>query len=119
MEVEDEVQLADIAKVAVQDLHIVVDDLQRDQLVVALVNAHHKVQAGIPLVHHLQSLASSETEAWAIAWEQYPLPPSQSFASSVLSCFISLQAAEDKIEEHLDVLVVQEVAELQRSAEGH
>ena len=35
VEVEDEVQLTDIAKVAVQNLHIVVNDLQRDQLVVA------------------------------------------------------------------------------------
>ena len=53
MEVEDEVQLADVAKVAVQHLHIVVDDLEGDKLVIPQVDAHHKVQAGIPLVHHL------------------------------------------------------------------
>ncbi len=55
MEVEDEVQLADIAEVAVQHLHKLVDDLQGDQLVVGAVHAHHKVQAGIPLVDHLQT----------------------------------------------------------------
>lgn len=53
MEVEDKVQLADVAKVAVQHLHILVDDLQGDQLIVSGVHAHHKVQAGIPLVDHL------------------------------------------------------------------
>lgn len=54
VEVEDEVKLADIPKVAVQNLHIVVYELQGDKLVVAGVNAHDKVQAGIPLVHHLE-----------------------------------------------------------------
>jgi hypothetical protein len=53
VEVEDEIKLAHIAKVAVQDLHIVMHKLQGDQLIVASINAHDKVEAGISLVHHL------------------------------------------------------------------
>lgn len=43
MEVENEVKLADIAKVAVQHLHKVMDDLQSDQLIVSCVDAHNKI----------------------------------------------------------------------------
>ncbi len=53
VEIEDEVQFADITKVAVQDFYIVVDDLQCDQLIVAHVNSHHKVQTCVSLIHHL------------------------------------------------------------------
>ncbi len=43
MEVEDEIKLTHIAKVAVQNLHIVVHKLQGDELIVASINAHDKV----------------------------------------------------------------------------
>ena len=55
VKVEYEVQLTDVAKVLVQHLHIVVDDLQCDELIFTGVNPHHKVQAGIPLVYNLQA----------------------------------------------------------------
>ncbi len=38
VEVEDQVQLANVPKVAVQNLHKLVDDLERDQFIVGLVN---------------------------------------------------------------------------------
>ena len=53
VEIEDEVQLTDIAKIAVQHLHILMDHLESDQLVVGDVHSHHKVEAGIPFVDHL------------------------------------------------------------------
>ena len=53
VEVEDEVQLAHVAEVPVQHLHEVMNHLQSDQLVVPAVNAADKIQARVPLVHHL------------------------------------------------------------------
>jgi len=53
VKIEDQIQLTDITKVSVQHLHKMVHKLQCDQLVVTAVNAHNKVQAGIPLVHNL------------------------------------------------------------------
>ena len=48
MEVKDEVQLTNIAKVAVEDLDEMMDDIQHDQLVVLLLNARYEVQGRIP-----------------------------------------------------------------------
>lgn len=48
MEVKDEVELANIAKVAVKYLDEVMDDVQHDQLVVFLLNARNEVQRCIP-----------------------------------------------------------------------
>lgn len=59
VKVEDQIQLTDIAKVSVEHLHKVVHKLQCDQLVVTAVNAHDKVQAGIPLVHNLPCVSYS------------------------------------------------------------
>lgn len=56
VKIEYKVKFTDIAEVAIQHLHIVVHDLQGDELIVASINAHHKVQAGIPLVHHLPQI---------------------------------------------------------------
>lgn len=50
MEVEYEVQLADVAKVAVEALDEVVDRLEDEQLVVGGVGAAHKVEGGVALV---------------------------------------------------------------------
>ena len=49
VKVKDEVQFANVSKVAVQDFHQVVDHLQGLQLVVLLVHTKDKVQAGIPV----------------------------------------------------------------------
>ena len=48
VEVEDEVQLAHIAKVAVEDLDEVVDDVEHNEFVVLLLDARYEVQRGIP-----------------------------------------------------------------------
>ena len=48
VEVEDQVQLADIAKVAVKDLDEVMDDVEDDELVVFLLDAGNEVERGIP-----------------------------------------------------------------------
>ena len=42
----------------------VVDHFQRDQLIVALLDARHEVQAGIPLVHQLPQEGTPNLEAW-------------------------------------------------------
>lgn len=72
MEVEDKIQLAHIPEISVQDFHEVMHQLQSDQLIIAAVNAHDKVQTGIALVHHLQwirslSLLSTPTTKYRLA----------------------------------------------------
>ena len=54
MKVENEIQLTNISKVAIQNFHKVMDDLKSDELIVSWIYAHHKVEACIPFVHHLQ-----------------------------------------------------------------
>ena len=56
MKIEDEVQFTDIPKVSVQNFHEMMNDFQGDQLIVRLIDAHDKIQAGIPLVNHLQGV---------------------------------------------------------------
>ncbi|RNC55874.1 hypothetical protein TcCL_ESM06633 [Trypanosoma cruzi] len=61
MKVEDEIELADIAKVAVQYLHKMVDDFQHDQLVIVFVDGSNKIKGGItttnvlaaPVLNHI------------------------------------------------------------------
>ena len=48
MEVKDEVQLANIAEVAIEDLDEMMDDIQHDQFVIFLFYARHEVQRRIP-----------------------------------------------------------------------
>lgn len=47
VEVEYEVELADVSKVPVKHFDVVVDDFEGEEFVVALVNAGNKVQAGV------------------------------------------------------------------------
>lgn len=61
LEVEDaalaidvQVELAHVAKVAVEDLDVAVDDLERDQLVVVRRDARHKEERRIPPIHDLR-----------------------------------------------------------------
>ena len=68
VEVEDEIQLTYIAKVSVKHLNKVVHQLQCDQLIVAAVNAHYKVKAGIPLIHHLRSTQNYHDEDRHACW---------------------------------------------------
>ena len=52
MEIENQVQLANIAKVSVEYLHKVMDHVQNYKLVVVLLNTGCEVQAGISLEHY-------------------------------------------------------------------
>mmetsp|Transcript_28919 Transcript_28919/g.64205 ORF Transcript_28919/g.64205 Transcript_28919/m.64205 type:complete len:200 (+) Transcript_28919:39-638(+) len=56
VEVEHDVQLADVAEVLVQQLHEQVDGLHQQQLVVRSVRAEHEVQPRIPAVDELVAL---------------------------------------------------------------
>lgn len=51
LEVEDDIQLADIAVVFVHLLDIAVDDLERDQLVVGIVGCGDEKKRGIAAVY--------------------------------------------------------------------
>lgn len=50
VEVEDDVQLADVPEVAVQHLHKQMDLLERDELVVVSVDARHEKQRRVPVI---------------------------------------------------------------------
>lgn len=56
MEVEYEIELADIPKVFIQNFHKVVDDFKGYELIVSLINAHDKKEAGISLVDYLHCI---------------------------------------------------------------
>ena len=60
MEVEDEVKLADVAKVLVENLHEGVDEFEDDEFVIGLVDDGDEVQAGVALVHDLVLLVVDE-----------------------------------------------------------
>lgn len=60
MEVEYEVQLADIAEVFVEDLHEALHQFQHDQLVLVLVDDGYEVETGVSLVDDLVLLVVQE-----------------------------------------------------------
>ena len=62
MEVEDQVELAHVAKVTVEHLDKVVDRLQDDELVVVVVDAGEKIERGIPA----EERASAAENGWAM-----------------------------------------------------
>lgn len=91
MEVEYEVELADISKVFIQNLYKMVNDLQGYELIVCLINAHDKEEAGISFVDYLQCMqqpaqpiAAEEIRAVALMASSIPCCP-----SSRGSCTIS------------------------------
>lgn len=53
MEVEYEVELTDIPKVFIQNLYKMVNDFQGYELIICLINAHDKEEAGISFVDYL------------------------------------------------------------------
>lgn len=67
VKVEYQIQLTNIAKVAVQNFHKMVNDLKSDQLIIPRVYTHNKVQACIPLVHNLQVHSS----AWCSSFRRH------------------------------------------------
>ena len=50
VKVEDNVKLAHVSKVLVKGLHKSVNDLQRNELIVVVVNRNDKVQTGIAVI---------------------------------------------------------------------
>lgn len=60
MEVEYEVQLADIAEVFVEDLHEALHQFQDDQLILVLVDDGYEVETGVSLVDDLVLLVVQE-----------------------------------------------------------
>lgn len=53
MEVEDEIQLADVAEVLVQDLHEGVNQFEGDELVVGFVDDCYEVETGVAFIDDL------------------------------------------------------------------
>ena len=64
MEVKDEVQLTNIAEVAVEDLYEMMDDIQHDQFVIFLLYARHEVQWRIPATLWMYTQLVRETKLW-------------------------------------------------------
>lgn len=60
MEVEYEVQLADIAEVFVEDLHEALHQFQHDQLILVLVDDGYEVETGVSFVDDLVLLVVQE-----------------------------------------------------------
>lgn len=53
MEVEDDVEFADVAVVLVHLLDVAVDDFERDQLIIGGIAAGDEEERGIAAVHNL------------------------------------------------------------------
>lgn len=65
MEVENEIQLADVAEVLVEDLHEALHEFQHDELVLVLVDDGYEVETGVSLVDDLVLLVVQEiTHLW-------------------------------------------------------
>lgn len=60
MEVEYEIQLADIAKVFVEDLHEALHQFQDDQLILVLVDDGYEIETGVSFVDDLVLLVVQE-----------------------------------------------------------
>lgn len=60
MEVEYEIQLADIAEVFVEDLHEALHQFQDDQLVLVLVDDGYEIETGVSFVDDLVLLVVQE-----------------------------------------------------------
>jgi uncharacterized protein YacL len=60
MEVEYEIQLADIAEVFVEDLHEALHQFQDDQLILVLVDDGYEVETGVSFVDDLVLLVVQE-----------------------------------------------------------
>ena len=60
MEIEDDIKLADVPEILVQDLDVVVDDLQIYQLIVLLIDQQQEIQRSVTLVDNLVLLPLNE-----------------------------------------------------------
>ncbi len=69
MEVEDKIQFADVAKVAIQNLDKVVDSLKVNQLIVLIVDEEDEVEGGITLVHNLAILPRNKVALLASTFQ--------------------------------------------------
>lgn len=53
MEVEDEIEFADISKVFVEDLHKALHEFQNNQLIMILIHDGYEVKTGVALIYYL------------------------------------------------------------------
>lgn len=60
MEVEYKIELTDIAKVLIQNLHETLHQLEHDQLVLILIHDGYEVETGVSLVDDLVLLVVQE-----------------------------------------------------------
>ena len=60
MEVEDEVQFADISKIFIEDLNEALHEFEHDELIFILIDDGDEVETGISLVHYLVLLVVQE-----------------------------------------------------------
>jgi hypothetical protein len=60
MEVEDEVQFADISKIFIEDLNEALHEFEHDELIFILIDDGDEVETGISLVHYLILLVVQE-----------------------------------------------------------
>lgn len=60
MEVENEIQFADISEIFVEDLHEALHEFQHDELILVLVDDGYEVETGVSLVDDLVLLVIQE-----------------------------------------------------------
>lgn len=60
MEIEDEVELADVAEVLIEDFDEGMDEFQDDELIIVFVHDGDEVETGVSLVHDLVFLVVDE-----------------------------------------------------------
>ena len=65
VEIEDEVQLANIAEVLVEHFYKMVNNVKHNQLIVLLFNARHEVQWGVTFEHNFVFFPLQEVRQFA------------------------------------------------------
>eukprot|EP00443_Scrippsiella_acuminata_P110107 CAMPEP_0115598430 /NCGR_PEP_ID=MMETSP0272-20121206/13872_1 /TAXON_ID=71861 /ORGANISM="Scrippsiella trochoidea, Strain CCMP3099" /LENGTH=255 /DNA_ID=CAMNT_0003033849 /DNA_START=111 /DNA_END=876 /DNA_ORIENTATION=- len=113
VEVEDKVELAHIAKVAIQTLDEVVNRLEREKLVVVRLDASDEVEAGVALVANLVVTPLEEVAdlRWAAQDKAANLPDGaelvtlQARHKPLLQPSLALAADEQNVLDHLGAVV--------------
>ena len=60
MEIEDEIELANIAKIFIQNFHKRMDEFKHDKFIVVFVHDRDKVETGVALIYNLVVLIVDE-----------------------------------------------------------
>lgn len=88
MEVEDKIELADVAEVFVKYFHKGVDELKHNQLVVALVDDCDEVETGVTFVNYLVLLIVDEVAHLGFAGDHQLIDLHQTMGTSLRNrCF--------------------------------